>query len=198
MGLDKFGRASHSKSSVSRNLFPVKTIAFTEHGNIDCENLKICNLADPSVSTDAANRGYVDKRMIGFTPDGSIDCDGKRISNLANPIDGKNAVNKKHMDGEIRRVVKQNLDNYKVEEDKKLESIKKTLVDLKNGLQHFINETDDKIEGEHRKQFEINQTFLDFIKEQQEFRQSLENVIKDIKNDISVLVKTVAKFNVSH
>lgn len=64
MSLDKFGRAaaaSHSSSTASHSLSPYRHgFIFTGDGNIDVENLKLCNVKGPTEEFDCANKQYVD------------------------------------------------------------------------------------------------------------------------------------------
>lgn len=40
-----------------------KRISFTENGNIDCKNKKICILNNPDVGTDAVTRTYLENKL---------------------------------------------------------------------------------------------------------------------------------------
>lgn len=68
MSVDKFGRSiSGSSSSTSGGLNNSHLFSpyqhdfiFTSDGNIDVENLKLCNVKSPTESSDCANKQYVD------------------------------------------------------------------------------------------------------------------------------------------
>lgn len=65
MSVDKFGRSiisgSPTSSDSSHLLSPYRHgFIFTSDGNIDVENLKLCNVKSPTESSDCVNKQYVD------------------------------------------------------------------------------------------------------------------------------------------
>lgn len=136
MVLDKFGRSSHSEKK-RKNLLPMKTIAFTEHGNIDCEHKKICNVADPNDGHDAVNLSFMQSKTVGFTYYGNINCEKKQLVNVADPTVDTDAVNRKYVKSEMAK--------YQVE----LDTIKKTMTMFEKGLQQAFITIDDKISKEN-------------------------------------------------
>lgn len=58
MSLNKFGGRS---IGARRSLIPQFEV--TSDGNISVENIKICNLKEPTDATDASNKLYVDKQV---------------------------------------------------------------------------------------------------------------------------------------
>lgn len=61
MCLDKCGKAPHSEYTGKIFSEDGKTVAFAEQGNIECDNKKICNLANPVVGSEAESRKYLNK-----------------------------------------------------------------------------------------------------------------------------------------
>ncbi|XP_057665972.1 uncharacterized protein LOC130899836 [Diorhabda carinulata] len=60
MPVDKFGH--RHQTSYAR--LPVKiTFPHTQDGNIDIENMKICNVKEPTTNSDAATKKYVDVQL---------------------------------------------------------------------------------------------------------------------------------------
>ena len=85
----------------------------TQAGNLDMDNNKIINLAEPRERSDAATLGYVSRFSTflqnskvdwsGGTMTGSLSMGDFRLTNLAAPIDVSDATNKSYVD---------NLDQY--------------------------------------------------------------------------------------
>lgn len=65
MSLDKFGRSIHKEAQgASHLLSPYRHgFTFTSDGNIDVENLKLCNVHNPHDKKDAVNKAYVDDHI---------------------------------------------------------------------------------------------------------------------------------------
>lgn len=67
MPLDKFGRSSSSTTLLSSRLryggHIGGKIKHTTDGDIDAENLKICNVKEPTADGDASNKHYVDTQI---------------------------------------------------------------------------------------------------------------------------------------
>lgn len=60
MSLDKFGRALHSQNIPGKRQ-PIKVpVSFTNDGEVDCENRRLCNVKNPHANVDATNKEYVD------------------------------------------------------------------------------------------------------------------------------------------
>lgn len=73
---------------------------FSPSDDVSFNNNKIRKLADPSSSTDAATKGYVDGRSLSSfsSPTGNLDMGNYGITNLATPINAKDAVTKSYVD----------------------------------------------------------------------------------------------------
>lgn len=67
MSIDKFGRSTSARSGVdvssSHLLSSRRGFVFTEDGNIDIEELKLCNVQSPTEYGDAVNKKYVDDNI---------------------------------------------------------------------------------------------------------------------------------------
>ncbi|KAJ3641427.1 hypothetical protein Zmor_027934 [Zophobas morio] len=87
MSVDKFGRSSSSsiyRLYRKRQLFehPRNTIRYTEDGNFDMENRKLCNVQDPIEETDVTTKKYADKlhenAILRIDKFGSVLTDAKK------------------------------------------------------------------------------------------------------------------------
>lgn len=187
MGLDKFGRTS-SDSAKKRKILvlPTRTIQFTEHGNIDCENKKICNVAEPNDGTDAINLKYMRNNTVGFTFFGNVNCRKKQLVNVAEPTADTDAVTIKFLLNHLKPwaleldKIKKTLSKLDLRlqqtlntTDNKIENLQKTMSKLELGLQQALNTTDDKIVN---LQANIN-------KIEGEFRSSLQTEVNGIKKE---------------
>lgn len=82
MSVDKFGRvATAAMHTPHELLLPKVALAHTSDGNIDIENLKICNVKAPTSNTDVANKAYVDQQVKDFNT--NIEQHGNDIQALA-------------------------------------------------------------------------------------------------------------------
>lgn len=197
MSLDKFGRSRSSNERIA----PVIRLpfSFNAEGNIDFKGLKVCNVKDPTSSTDVANKMYVDKKiqtdLKGLKEAVDIHLN-KQIGNIELKFNGllmavnelQNSYqqiqttftnNQKFVEenfGYVRNEVKTALTHIKQEiiqleqkenaaihsmkdeiktvlntskdDDKnKFESIKRTLADIKLGLQRLNNDLDEKVDS---------------------------------------------------
>lgn len=64
MPLDKFGRSARSSASSSllTKFQFASAFKYTTTGDLDVENLKICNVNEPTLDNDVANKKYVDSK----------------------------------------------------------------------------------------------------------------------------------------
>lgn len=68
--------------------------------SVSLNSQKITSLATPTLSTDAANKSYIDSRTINdlTAPTTSFSMNNNRITNVANPISAGDVVTKSYMD----------------------------------------------------------------------------------------------------
>ncbi|KAG5874171.1 hypothetical protein JTB14_000608 [Gonioctena quinquepunctata] len=64
MTIDKFGRSSKKKPKIHPIVTPA--LVHTPDGDIDLDNVKLCNVKQPTVVSDAANKEYVDEVKTNF------------------------------------------------------------------------------------------------------------------------------------
>lgn len=70
MTLDKFGQSSNqSNLMLSKLHYNQNNLKYTSAGDIDAENLKICNVKTPLTDTDVTNKKYVDIEISKLSND---------------------------------------------------------------------------------------------------------------------------------
>lgn len=70
MPIDKFGRSfksSSARSSLLSKFHTARSLKYTIDGDIDVENLKICNVKTPTLDDEVTNKKYVDNLITYST-----------------------------------------------------------------------------------------------------------------------------------
>lgn len=96
MSVDKFGR--HSTSSKFKPIRgpPGEGFHFTNDGNYNIQNKRLCNVAEPKLSSDAVNRSHLDKRLT-INSANSLSFNGFRLSNAGQPTDENDVTTVQYM-----------------------------------------------------------------------------------------------------
>lgn len=100
MSLDKFGRSSAPRTSEVSNsplLQVQRGFTFTEDGNIDIGNLRLCNVQLPTAEGDATTKAYVDLTAENLsskvhTSNEAIGVLGKEINDINDQV--KSSMNR--------------------------------------------------------------------------------------------------------
>lgn len=128
MSLDKFGRtiALSSKSSSSHLLPPYRHgFTFTIDGNIDVENLKLCNIKDPTEVYDCANKQYVDTVNENLF---------KKVDTIKQNLLAKCDSTINAIPEVVNKQVNINIQAYKIDLENSIKNLSSDIVALKNEL----------------------------------------------------------------
>lgn len=96
MSVDKFGR--HSTSSKLKLIRgpPGEGFHLTNDGNYNIQNKRLCNVAEPKLTSDAVNRSHLDKRLT-INSANSLSFNGFRLSEAGQPTDKNDVVTVQYM-----------------------------------------------------------------------------------------------------
>lgn len=132
MSLNKFGH----RSGIYNPTVPKLTYEFvhTTDGNINIENVKICNLKEPTIDTDASNKGYVDMQDQKLSE--HISTLTTRIEDLRDVIQNLQQVNILN-DTKINRFLQNQEDRLKLQ-DIRIGDLSKELFKVKSSINSNI------------------------------------------------------------
>lgn len=128
MSLDKFGRTIvlSSNSSSSHLLSPYRHgFIFTIDGNIDVENLKLCNIKDPTEVYDCANKRYVDTVNENLF---------KKVDTIKQNLLAKCDATINAIPEVVNHQVNLNIQAYKIDLENSIKNLSSDIVALKNEL----------------------------------------------------------------
>lgn len=88
MSLDKFGRHSRKQAATS---YSKSVLPHTPEGDIDAENLRICNLKPPIDKNDATTKEYIDNLLL-IIKNTKVEMSKEYINNLIAIYIDKNII----------------------------------------------------------------------------------------------------------
>lgn len=121
MPLDKFGHSFHDKK-YSNKFQQTNSLKFTVSGDVDMENLRICNVKEPLLNNDVVNKEYLEKELANIVDQISIITKDSLIKYF-NQLNGEVAVIKDNVSkfkDETIKLIDNNSISIKKDVDEKL------------------------------------------------------------------------------
>lgn len=167
MPLNKFGQsaiASKNASLISKFQPLNNQLKYTIHGDLDLENIKICNIKDPSLDGDAVNKKYVDVKDNIYS--NLIEKIEKKIDNLEQSVT-KNWIIYTNKIDENTSLYEEKLKKYNLDFEKMLND---KCSDLEKGLTFRIVKNKTLNDGKYEK---INDSVVEISNTVNTIEQSL-------------------------
>lgn len=166
MSVSKFGRSSKYRPQPQRGLqrHHGVTLTYTEEGNINFNNLRLCNVKDPVNESDACNKNYVNETVRARTEmfDLQYEQTLERFDDMIS---------------DIRDDLSVVLNEFHAGIGKRMDSLQKIIHESENNQMKYVNATVDKI---------VRQVNEKLDSGNKQVQNEIDDSLSEIKSDFSV------------